>query len=134
MSTAFFNEIDELGIEVIDAQHRRFYELLGKVVVARTAGLGERAVLEVLDDMVTYVDEHFAAEEGYMREFGYAGLEAHRALHAGFVRKIMEVSREARRGVDNLDDALLTYLGNWFTAHIRHEDPKYAELFKANGL
>jgi hemerythrin len=134
MTTATFNEVDTLGIEIIDAQHRRFYEILGRLVAARASGQGHGAILPVLDDMVTYVDEHFGTEESYMREFGYDDYAAHRQLHAGFVRKIMTTHQEYRRGVDGLDDGLIAYLANWFTAHIRHEDPKYADLFRANGL
>ncbi len=134
MATVMFSEVDTLGIEIIDAQHRRFYEILGRLVAARASGRGHQAVLLALDDMVTYVDEHFGTEERYMQEFGYDGYAAHRQLHAAFVRKIMATHQNLRQGVDGLDGDLIAYLGDWFTAHIRHEDPKYADLFRAKGL
>jgi hemerythrin len=134
MTTATFREVDSLGIEIIDAQHRRFYVILGRLVAARAAGQSRQAVQLVLDDMVSYVDEHFGLEERYMLEFGYDDYAAHRQLHAGFVRKIMTTQQEYRRAIDGLDDGLIAYLAGWFTAHIRGEDPKYVELFKANGL
>ncbi len=134
MATATFNDVDSLGIALIDEQHRRFYEILGRLVAARGSGQGRQAVLLVLDDMVSYADEHFGTEESLMLEYGYPDYAAHRQLHAGFVRKIMTTHQDYRRGVDGIDDALIAYLANWFTTHIRNEDPKYADLFRANGL
>lgn len=134
MSTATFCESDTLGIELIDAQHRRFYEILGRLAAARAAGQGPQSVLAVLSDMVSYVDEHFGTEERYMRELGYVDYQAHRKLHAGFVRKIITMQHDYRAGGTKLDDDLIAYLGDWFTAHIRGEDPKYAEVFRAHGL
>ncbi|MEZ4386394.1 MAG: bacteriohemerythrin [Candidatus Krumholzibacteriia bacterium] len=134
MITAEFNEVYAIGIDIIDRQHRRFFEILGRLVAARAAGEGRQAVLSVLDEMVDYVDEHFSAEESYMREFGYAEFAAHRRLHAGFVTEVMHAHRAYRDGNEHLDDELLEYLGHWFTMHIRREDPKYVELFRANGL
>jgi hemerythrin-like metal-binding protein len=134
LKTMHFQDTDALGIEIIDRQHQRFFELLGKLVAAQAAGSGREAVLEALDDMVTYVDEHFATEERYMREFDYADYTVHRELHASFVRKIIEMHRAVRRDADDLDDELVAYLGQWFKEHIRVEDPKYAALFRERGL
>jgi hemerythrin len=134
MQTIEFQDVDALGIEIIDAQHRRYFELLNDLLAARAAGRGNEAVLDAVTAMVDYVDKHFATEERYMREFGYTDFAAHRELHAGFVRKVIALNRALRRGDDHLDDDLVAYLGEWFQTHIRQEDPKFVPLLKANGL
>jgi hemerythrin len=134
MQTIEFQDVDVLGIEIIDAQHQHYFELLNDLLAARAAGRGNDAVLDAVTSMVDYVDKHFATEERYMREFGYADFAAHRELHVGFVRKVIALNQALRRGDDHLDDDLVAYLGEWFRTHIHQEDPKFVPLFQANGL
>lgn len=129
-----FEDTDALGIEVIDAQHRRFFDLLAGFAEAIEVGGDDEAVHQALEAMVDYVNDHFATEERYMRDFGYPDYDAHRRLHTGFVRKIISVNQALRDGHSEIDADLIAYLGCWFREHIRREDPKYAELFKARGL
>jgi hemerythrin-like metal-binding protein len=134
MTTATSREKPALGIAIIDEQHRRIGEILGQLAAARAAGHGRDAVLATLDDLITCVDEHLGVEEQYMRDFGYQERGPHRALHADFVRRIIEAQRAVRRGEEHRIDTLVDDLDAWFTTHIRQEDPRYAELFRAKGL
>lgn len=58
-----------IGIDVIDQQHRRIIEMLNHLHVAQ-ASMQRAAVGEVIDEVVDYTMSHFAFEEELMEEAG----------------------------------------------------------------
>lgn len=132
MSLVEFDQSLLLGLDVIDAQHRRYFHLLRDLIHTRQ-NVGDReAVSEALFTLVEYVSEHFRDEEQIMRDAGYPGLEAHRALHAGFVRKILEFYRKHREKEHELKAEVVRYLEEWFVKHVRSEDPKFVPFVTAS--
>ena len=123
-----------LGIEVIDGQHARFFELMNRMVASDTLDGNRELVAEVLAEMVAYVHDHFQTEEELMERFEYPDMMAHVLKHAQFAAIVENFHDKYVNEEIGLDDEVMGYLVEWFTEHIRVEDPKYVELFKANGV
>ncbi len=134
METLEFAPGLQLGIKLIDEQHARFFELMNQLI-ALDAGSDERAVVAgVIGELVTYVTVHFRTEEELMARFDYPEIQAHQLEHARFAGQVEEFHRRFERGDIGLEDEMMAYLVDWFTTHVRREDPKYVPLFKANGV
>ncbi|MGO4555579.1 bacteriohemerythrin, partial [Stenotrophomonas sp. 2YAF22] len=78
-----------IGIDVIDQQHRRIIEMLNHLHVAQTS-LQRAAVGEVIDEVVDYTMSHFAFEEELMEEAGYPFCAAHKRVHEVFIKRVSE--------------------------------------------
>lgn len=80
----------ELGVPLIDSQHKRIVELAGDLHDA-LSGDPERykGNLEgILKALCDYTDYHFAAEERLIEKHGYAGIAAHKLAHQSFIMEL----------------------------------------------
>ena len=134
METLEFGASMQLGIDLIDRQHERFFEIMNRMITAEAGGENRDLVDEVIDELAEYVSDHFRSEENLMEQFDYPDLEAHQRQHIQFAAMVEDFHRKFSRGEIGLQDEMLGYLVEWFIGHVRHEDPKYVALFKENGL
>lgn len=123
-----------LDIPLIDEQHRRFFEIMNKLLAADIAVDQREIVCGILDELASYVADHFSTEEELMARFDYPDLMAHQLKHVQFAARVEEFHRQYEQGEIGLEAEMMAYLVDWFTTHVRQEDPKYAALFKANGI
>lgn len=108
-----------VGVPEIDAQHQELFRRAERLVIALRAG--ERAgVASLVRYVSSYAIEHFAAEERFMHEIGYPGLEGHRASHEAFRREFDELVRDfERKGATPLVSlTLLNWLSDWLRHHV----------------
>ncbi|MGD2080896.1 MAG: bacteriohemerythrin [Nitrospirota bacterium] len=123
-----------LGIEAVDSQHKSIVDLINRLHASLRAGEAKRDTGEILRRMRDYALLHFDMEEKYMEEFGYGGLEEHRAEHETFRRKVPEFERSFREGDLTVTLEIMRFLMDWLLRHIQVVDRKYAPLFKERGL
>ncbi len=108
-----------VGVAEIDAQHQELFRRAERLVTALR--WGNRGEVELLVRYLTdYVAEHFSAEERYMREIGYPGLEGHRAAHETFRDDFAEmVADYARKGPTPLVALTMhNWLSDWLRRHV----------------
>ncbi len=108
-----------VGVPEIDAQHQELFRRAERLVTALRAG--DRGEVEPLVRYLTdYVVEHFSAEERYMREIGYPGLEGHRAAHEAFRHDLAEmVADYGRKGPTPLVAlSMHNWLSDWLRRHV----------------
>jgi hemerythrin len=118
----------ELGVDLIDAQHRQLFEtvgaLLDEVAKGRTDGLAP-----TLAFLRLYALEHFAAEQALMARSGYPEADAHAAEHARFAEEL--VAFEARHAREPQGPWLASKLGiglaEWLRAHVLGSDARLGE-------
>jgi len=118
----------ELGVTVIDEQHRRLFEIANRAYEL----LRNQLRVDKYDDIVAIVEElkeytkyHFATEEGYMRETGYGRFLSHKTEHDDFISWIDGVD------LDSADDRqeeflmkTLDFIVDWISNHILNTDKK----------
>ncbi|MBN8525075.1 MAG: bacteriohemerythrin [Planctomycetes bacterium] len=125
-----------VGHAAMDAQHRRLFEQLNALVAAVRSRRGAAEVGRTLDFLDAYVREHFADEERLMSESGYAGLDDHRRMHAGFVTELAAV--HAALSAPDADrqaiaERLHHAMRDWLLHHIRVDDRAYASHLATRG-
>ena len=65
----------------VDAQHRRLFELTNNFYDAFKQLRGQEELAKLFNELLVYVEEHFALEESLMAKYNFPGYAAHRGLH-----------------------------------------------------
>jgi hemerythrin len=108
-----------VGVPEIDAQHQELFRRAERLVSALRAG--DRAeVAPLIRYLGDYVVEHFAAEERFMHEIGYPGLEEHRVLHRAFRDDfaVMLADYERKGPTPLVALTLHNWLSDWLRKHV----------------
>lgn len=113
----------ELGIDVIDSQHRRIVDYINQLHDAKIKDDHGR-IGEVLDELVDYTLTHFAFEESMMAQGGYPLTEPHKQVHDRFTQQIHRYREQHQSGADVANE-LLGALRVWLTNHIQRDDRDY---------
>lgn len=121
-----FTEEYRTGINLVDEQHERLFEIIGEaneLVKAELLHDKFDKIVDILCELREYTKEHFKAEEEYMESIQYSGLEAQQVQHDAFVAKLDGLD------LDQVDDnqqeyleELLEFLFSWLSNHILKVD------------
>jgi hemerythrin len=122
-----------IGIGEFDEQHRAFFLHMVSLRRALIDGTGGRdKLMNLLRFLDTFVEEHFAAEERYMRRHNYPGILVHRLDHEKFAKNVADFKKKAK-DLDSRDEVLSFLaveieqrLEKWLDGHIRTMDRKMA--------
>ncbi len=122
-----------IGIDKIDKQHKEFFAKVHRLYEDCLACEGEKDVQEALDFLKNYAIEHFQAEEAFMREYEYPGVEEHSKLHAEFLGEYSKFSDEFNSLGSNqaLADHITDMVQDWLIDHIAQADADYARHVKS---
>ena len=123
-----------LGVGAFDDQHRDFFLHMISLRRALIDGTGGRdRLMKMLRFLDTFVDEHFAVEERYMRQYNYPGILVHRLDHEKFAKTVAEFKKKAV-DLDNRGEVMTflavevrQHLEKWLEDHIRTRDRKMAD-------
>jgi hemerythrin len=114
--------------EIIDSQHKELFRMTDDLVAAlQQQGTDAReACARAIAFLKDYVVKHFADEEALQAELGYAGLEAHRALHRNFVATVLEYEKSLSesRFDPKIVQQFAGKLIGWLIYHVVGEDGK----------
>ncbi len=86
----------ELGVPLIDSQHRRLVEIAGDLydTLSGDPSQYQSNLSKILKDLADYTEYHFSTEENMLSEMSYTGLESHKIAHKNF---IMELNNQIRK-------------------------------------
>lgn len=118
-----------IGIELIDAQHKRIVDYINQLNEARQTG-EKKAVGLVLEGLADYTLSHFSFEEAAMKAARFAGLAQHRRGHERFARQLAEYGHRYALGEEVAAEVLDT-LNKWLLNHIKREDRDYMDAVKS---
>lgn len=125
-----------VGVRMIDAQHKKLFEMLNELHKIAKGIDGENA--EPLENIIlilaAYVDFHFRTEEEYFEKFDYEKTKEHMTQHKFYADKIREFKEKYKKGEKGLAGELIIFLEDWIKYHIKINDRKYAECFHKHGL
>jgi len=116
-----------LGVQNIDDQHRRIFQILDRLIGAIEAHQGHDEVGAVLASVSMFVAAHFRMEEDLMVQSRFPGLVGHQKSHEA-VRLQVEhlVDRYHHEGLDPMD--LVRFMEWWLREHVRLHDRPLAEF------
>jgi len=130
-----WNEKFNLGIQVIDDQHKELFRLMDLIQDLMTDakdGIDCFDELEsVLLELERYTRYHFEEEEKLMESVGYAKLDRHREEHTAFIEKVQntldsDLDFQQVEVIEEIHEFLLT----WVSDHILETDVYYVEDLK----
>lgn len=122
-----WDEESELGIPLIDEQHRGIVSLINTLHFFLSQGRVEEVLEPTLIMLLQYTKVHFKTEETLLEEVGYPKLKAHKKLH----EKLIEDTEDIVNNVEKTKDAkaMIKFLRDWWMSHINIEDRLYTPYF-----
>ncbi|WP_448207537.1 bacteriohemerythrin [Azospirillum sp. sgz302134] len=118
-----------VGHTVIDADHKRLFELFNEFATAVNDNRADSEIQSVLAELLDYTDTHFDREERLMREHAYPDLAMHKTMHDTFVRQLHDVNNALDAGGEK-GAFVLSFLAKWLSGHILGVDKKLGAFLK----
>jgi diguanylate cyclase (GGDEF)-like protein/hemerythrin-like metal-binding protein len=124
-----WTEAYEVGVAMIDEQHRKLAEHINELVLSLHRGDPPPTMADKLASTIAYTQFHFASEEHLMVECMFAGAAAHREAHAHLLDDLRNfpIVQDAR-------SLSLTarFLREWLLRHIATMDRALARAIHVN--
>ncbi|HEX5364220.1 MAG TPA: bacteriohemerythrin [Gallionella sp.] len=129
MGKFIWTEQLNIGIDVIDHQHRRIVEYINQLDDARSNGQSREEIAWLINDLVDYTISHFGFEESLQEEAKYPFIKAHKKVHDLFAQRVGEFQERFNKGED-VSKALNSLLITWLFNHIKRDDADYVATVK----
>ncbi len=117
-----------IGIETIDAQHKKIFEHLLAIENSVTKRDPWHILRFLLVQLADYMKFHLAVEEALLDVVHYPDRARHRGSHADIMSQIAELEAGLERS--GSADALVLFFESWFARHVLNEDRDYATFVK----
>jgi hemerythrin-like metal-binding protein len=134
MSHIAWDEKYSVNIEVIDEQHKRIIEILGKLFEEMGKKKSPEVLKTILDQMVWYASEHFSTEEIFMTQYDFPGYAAHKKEHEAFKTKVVAFQKDFAAGKATLSMEVIHFLLGWLDHHILEVDKQYGPFLNEKGI
>jgi hemerythrin len=131
MSIYDWNDRFSIDIPQIDQHHQHLFFLLNKTYNSYIR-FADEDLNPLFIELIGYATYHFSAEEKFMEESKFPGLEGQKKEHAMFSEKIVEMHKEYQNGKKSLALELLSFLYTWLSAHILQSDAEYGRFIALN--
>lgn len=118
-----------LQLPAMDDTHREFVDLLA--AVARGS---DDEVVDAWAALVDHTDQHFAQEDGWMRQTGFASVNCHTTQHAVVLSVMREGLALGRTGRLDVVRQMADELARWFPAHAQTMDAALALHLRSVGF
>lgn len=112
-----------LDVAEIDQQHSQLVSMLNELNDAVKNHSERKDIYQIIDDVISYTELHFASEEQLMLQSGYPEIEWHKNKHKQLIKEALHLK-------DKLDyvgeEMFMEWFNHWpFTnvlAHIQYAD------------
>lgn len=123
-----------VGVEALDKQHQQIIKIINTLVERPRILLRFKNISSALMELTNYVSEHFLLEERLLHENGYPDLLEHSKKHTVYSERIASLCQQSLDGGNEVPLELISFLSDWWTNHILHEDMQYKDFFKEKGV
>lgn len=132
----YWTEDLALGIDILDTQHKAMIQQLNRLVEAVETDKNSDEVRNIINFLEDYVFQHFAQEEGIMKEYQYPEYEYHRELHADFIRDFALLRSQflVSEVSSSLMEAFKNQVKNWIEEHLQKVDKALGTFIRSKEL
>lgn len=126
-----WNPSYSIGNDLLDRQHARLLDLCrhAEQYMTEQGGEAEEQLHELLHQLATYADVHFATEEEVLRKCGYPNLDEQIEGHMAYREELTRMLFEAMDGrLTNRE--LFDYATGWWLDHILVSDMECAPYLR----
>lgn len=134
MSLLIWGAMFEVGVQEIDAQHRRLFDLANQLADAVRIGKGTDIIGNVLNELVRYTQTHFTFEEQLMSQNHYEAAAQHRQQHQDLIESVAEFKRRFAAKDEAVVDEALQFFTEWLSRHIMDTDKALARALQLKGV
>lgn len=122
------------GDAMIDGQHQELYRIVNELHEACVDGLAQDRVDQVLDRLLTYTIDHFAAEESLMTRSSYPplALKAHFSQHTDLKVRVGELVERRESGELTTAMPVVELVHEWLGTHINYTDRRMVEYVRSH--
>ena len=122
-----------VGVEQIDREHQRLFEIAGRVHDGLSARgeAAEATTRAAVAELLDYTATHFTSEESLMERAGYPGLEEHRRQHRHLLAQARDMEMRAEIGDLSMPIELSRFIYRWLVDHIEASDKRIGEFVAA---
>ena len=110
--------------EELDNHHKILFDIFNRLNDNCLGHESAKCLIPIIEELVSYSNYHFSAEEKHMRNIGYKEIDKHIIEHRGFTQKTLYLRQVADKNDPEVTKELIVYLGNWILKHIIKEDKK----------
>jgi hemerythrin len=121
-----WNDSFLLNIDVIDNQHKKFFELFD-LILALNRSKDATKLSSVINELQDYAKYHFETEETLMQNARSENFELHIIQHHFFINKIKEFTIAQNYNNPVLTTQIVVFMRKWLLMHITETDKKYVE-------
>ena len=118
----YFTDDCLLGVEMIDNEHKELFRIINEIQELLNNEMIEdkyHQILEMVERLKEYAEQHFQHEEAYMESIRHPELELQKQQHLIFCEKIDEAdARSTGSEQQEFLEDLLKYLVTWLYRHI----------------
>jgi len=134
MPRIIWDQSYSVGVEKLDRQHKKLIGMINELSFAMRNDRGRDVVRDIVVEMVSYTQKHFADEEKYLHDAKYLGLLQHLKEHEEFVRYSKDFEQRCQEGDFVLSLEVLNYLADWWKRHILDSDRNYITALQEKGF
>jgi hemerythrin len=128
MALLEWTEKMSVGIDTIDADHKKLLDLVNELHAVVRKKESPANIGRVLRDLISYTDYHFQAEEQLLRLLRFPDLEHHKLVHDSLRKRVTELEERYRDCPEKAGVKMFDFLSDWLMRHILGEDMKYKPL------
>jgi len=121
----------DLGIPIIDEQHRGIVTTINSLFYAMQNKHGENVLKPVIGMVTEYTHIHFEIEENFLRKCGFTDVEKHSELHNELKRALSNVGNKSMW--EHNPQEFLEFLKNWWIDHICNKDRVFRDYIFNDG-
>ena len=127
---------DKLSVQVrqFDDEHKKLIVMVNQLHDAMKEGKGKQVIGDVLNGLINYTKNHFAAEEQLMKAHGYPEYEKHKKEHNQLTLTVLDLQKGYAAGNAPLSQSVMNFLKDWLTNHIQGVDKGYGPYLNGKGV
>ncbi|MDR2893332.1 MAG: hemerythrin family protein [Deltaproteobacteria bacterium] len=124
-----WNSSSELGIPVLDEQHRGIVSIINSFGFSMQGNTQSEFYLNTIFTMMDcYTKLHFSTEEELFCLASYPGMEEHKKQHRNLINKSFSIGSKSMRLRD--PNIYLDFLQEWWVTHINEDDLLYGPCIR----
>ncbi len=129
-----WNETLDLGIAIIDREHREFAKAVNDLHLRAKDAADTAELKGHMKGLLASIEAHFATEERFFAEYGYPDAEAHAKLHRDLENQLTDLIDKLSRDQLPFTDTVLTFVKDWFLTHTTGSDLVYTLWMRNHGF
>lgn len=114
-----WNPIYRIGVDVIDQQHQKLFDISNRFYDAWRQRVRGAALSRIFDELLEYTSYHFAEEERLMQQINYPALRQHRANHEELVELVNHYRTQLKTGTAGAARQALEFLRTCARTRVR---------------